>query len=40
MKKHPDYFQVAAGKNSVLIAKALLDSNNQAYIHSLKVANF
>ena len=39
MKKHPDYFQVAAGKNSVLIAKALLDSNNELYLQSLKVAN-
>ena len=39
MKKHPDYFQVAAGKNSVLIAKALLDSNNAAYLQTLKVAN-
>ena len=39
MKKHPDYFQVAAGKNSILIAKALLDSNNDLYLQSLKVAN-
>jgi len=39
MRKHPDYFQVAAGKNSVLIAKALLAANNQAYIDSLKIAN-
>jgi hypothetical protein len=39
MNKHPDYFQVAAGKNSVLIAKALLDSNNELYLQSLKVAN-
>ena len=39
MNKHPDYFQVAAGKNSVLIAKALLDSNNAAYLQTLKVAN-
>ena len=39
MKKHPDYFQVAAGKNSILIAKALLDSNNATYLQSLKVAN-
>jgi hypothetical protein len=39
MSKHPDYFQVAAGKNSVLIAKALLDSNNAAYLQSLRVAN-
>ena len=39
MKKHPDYFQVAAGKNSILIAKALLDSNNAIYLQSLKVAN-
>lgn len=38
MKKHPDYFQVAAGKNAVLIAKALLDSNNAMYLQSLKVA--
>ena len=39
MNKHPDYFQVATGKNSVLIAKALLDSNNAAYLQALKVAN-
>ncbi|NBY41447.1 MAG: hypothetical protein EBQ66_11340 [Flavobacteriia bacterium] len=39
MKKQQDYFQVAAGKNSILIAKALLDSNNAAYLQSLKVAN-
>ncbi len=39
MQKHPDYFQVTVGKNSNLIAKALLDSNNAMYIQSLKVAN-
>jgi hypothetical protein len=39
MQKHPEYFQVAAGKNSVLIAKALLDSNNAMYLQTLKVAN-
>ena len=39
MKKHQDYFQVAAGGNSVLIAKALLDANNAMYLQSLKVAN-
>ena len=39
MNKHPEYFQVAAGKNSVLIAKALLDSNNAMYLQTLKVAN-
>jgi hypothetical protein len=39
MQKHQDYFQVAVGKNPVLIAKALLDSNNILYIQSLKVAN-
>ena len=39
MKKHQDYFQVAAGKNSILIAKALLDSNNARYLQSLNVAN-
>lgn len=39
MKKHPEYFQVAAGGNSVLIAKALLDSNNAMYLQTLKVAN-
>ena len=39
MTKHPDYFQVAAGKNSVLIAKALLNANNAEYIQTLKVAN-
>lgn len=39
MQKHPDYFQVAVGKNPVLIAKALLDANNTAYLQSLKVAS-
>jgi hypothetical protein len=39
LKKHQDYFQVAPGKNPVLIAKALLDANNDAYIQSLKIAN-
>jgi hypothetical protein len=39
MNKHPEYFQVAAGGNSVLIAKALLDSNNAMYLQTLKVAN-
>jgi len=39
MKKHQDYFQVAVGKNSILIAKALLDSNNAMYLQSLKIAN-
>ena len=39
MRNHSDYFQVAVGKNSVLIAKALLDSNNASYLQSLKVAN-
>jgi len=39
MKKNQDYFQVAAGKNSILIAKALLDSNNAIYLQSLKVSN-
>jgi hypothetical protein len=39
MNKHPEYFQVAAGKNSVLIAKALLDSNNAMYLQSLRIAN-
>ena len=39
MKKHQDYFQVAAGGNSVLIAKALLDANNSLYLQSLNVSN-
>jgi hypothetical protein len=39
LRKHQDYFQVAVGKNPVLIAKALLDANNEAYIQSLKIAN-
>lgn len=39
MKKHPDYFQATIGKNSVLIAKALLDSTNASYLQSLKIAN-
>ena len=39
LRKHQDYFQVAAGKNPVLIAKALLDANNEAYLQSLKIAN-
>ena len=40
MKKHQDYFQVAAGGNSVLIAKALLDANNAMYLQSLNVAKY
>jgi hypothetical protein len=39
MKKHQDYFQVTVGKNSTLIAKALLDSNNAMFIQSLKISN-
>lgn len=39
MRKYPDYFQVAAGKNSILIAKALLSSNNTLYLQTLKIAN-
>lgn len=39
MKQNPVYFQVAAAKNSTLIAKALLNSNNNIYIESLKIAN-
>ena len=38
LQKHPDYFQVAAGKNPILIAKALLTANRQLYVETLKVA--
>ena len=39
MKHYPNYFQVACGKNSVLIAKAMLESNNTAYLSQLLIAN-
>jgi hypothetical protein len=39
LKTHPDYFQIAAGGNPVLIAKELLSSNNELYLQSLKIAN-
>lgn len=38
LQKHPDYFQVAAGKDRVLIAKALWSANRMLYLESLKIA--
>ena len=39
IQKYDNYFQVAAGKNPVLIAKAILDANNTEYLKQLKIAN-
>ena len=39
MKHFPNYFQVACGKNPVLIAKAMLESNNTTYLSQLLIAN-
>lgn len=38
LQKHPDYFQVAAGKDRVLVAKALWSANRMLYLESLKIA--
>lgn len=39
LQHHANYFQVAAGKNSVLVAKALMQTNNMEYLKQLKIAN-
>ena len=39
MKHYPNYFQVTCGKNPVLIAKAMLESNNTTYLSQLLIAN-
>jgi len=36
---HANYFQIAAGKNSVLMARALLQTNNMEYLKQLQIAN-
>uniref|UniRef100_A0A6C0KRP9 Uncharacterized protein n=1 Tax=viral metagenome TaxID=1070528 RepID=A0A6C0KRP9_9ZZZZ len=38
MKRHANYFQVAAGGNNLLIAKSLYQSNRNNYINQLLVA--
>jgi hypothetical protein len=38
MKRHANYFQVAAGGNPVLIAKSLYQSNRNGYLNQLLVA--
>jgi hypothetical protein len=38
LKEYPDYLQVAAGKDGVLIAKARLTANNKQYVDSRKIA--
>jgi len=38
LKRHANYFQVAAGKNPVLIAKALYHSTRNDYLHQLLIA--
>ena len=37
LKEYPDYFQVAAGKDQLLIATAQLDANNKRYLDAQKV---
>jgi hypothetical protein len=37
MKAHPNYFQVAAGKNALLMAKAFIDANRSIYISQLSI---
>ena len=38
LRRHANYFQVAAGGNSVLIAKALYHSTRNDYLHQLMIA--
>jgi hypothetical protein len=38
LKEYPEYLQVAAGKDGVLIAKARLAANNKQYVDSRKIA--
>ncbi len=35
MKAHPNYFQVAAGKNALLMGKAFIDANRSIYLSQL-----
>jgi hypothetical protein len=37
MKAHPNYFQVAAGKNALLMGKAFIDANRSIYLSQLSV---
>ena len=37
MRKNPEYFQVAAGKNSLLISKALRSANKHLYINNVNI---
>ena len=38
MRKHPDYFQVAVGNNTALLAKAFFAANRQIYTDTLQIA--
>ena len=37
MKVHPNYFQVAAGKNALLMGKAFIDANRSIYLSQLSI---
>jgi len=37
MKAHPNYFQVAAGKNAHLMGKAFIDANRTIYLNQLSI---
>jgi hypothetical protein len=37
MKAHPNYFQVAAGKNALLMGKAFIDANRSIYLAQLSI---
>ncbi len=37
MKAHPNYFQVAAGKNVLLMGKAFIDANRSNYLSQLSI---
>ena len=39
MKTYANFFQVTAGKNSLLTAKAVLDANNKQYLDYLNIKN-
>ena len=37
MKAHPNYFQIAAGKNALLMGKAFIDANRTIYLSQLLI---
>ena len=37
MKAHPNYFQIAAGKNALLMGKAFIDANRSIYLSQLSI---